>query len=732
MKHLYTFFALFLAVGINAQTTITFSEAGFAAGCNGNAIGDSGATVSIGSATDPANDYLTVNYGAVGAGEDWKNGQVLLENKVGHTFKFDNQVLGGAGTTMTFKIWTEDLSGFAKNEAGDPFTGMLKLELGAANKEYSFNIADTGGWQDITVDLGTDKGGNAVAAGTEFNKIVFFANYGVGSIYNAGVRHYDDISFSDGAAIAAADTSLVPTTAAPTPTHGSLNTTSTFADASDVLNFFSDHYPNSINWCDNLVRDGGWALGGATTAFDFLVGDAAVVQNELSYVGSYWNRGENSKTGDPDVGVDISSYANMNIDIYFQELTGTDHELGIALLTNTAGAETLVKYPIAAGAAGWRTLTLDLSEYGGLAEVIGIKIEGLIPAGDGAVRWTPDITWDNLFAWNPPSQYTVASFAVDANNAGAIFDAAAGEVFAISYSVDGGNTYTLSDPLSDTDNDGVWTGDVQVDKDGTVVQYKVVTTDATSGYLTAIDSSADALASDADFSFTANANTSSQEITILDRDTGSSFATLTSSAVVDVTIQITGFFPGETLGQYGITTPTGANYALGAANEAGNGDDSDGILAGTVEVPFYSTLEYRLHFNNPTFGWDGMAETTLDATTNDVFSVSVVETGVTEELSALAAEDENGNFVTYTSSLSFEDISVELTIYPNPADQFIAVKSSEILSGLRVIDMTGKEVIRKSIQSNDTTLDLGNLNTGIYFLEAKAGKATKTMRFIKK
>ena len=88
MKHLYTFFALFLAVGINAQTTITFSEAGFAAGCNGNAIGDSGATVSLGSATDPANDYLTVNYGAVGAGEDWKNGQVLLENKVGNTFKF--------------------------------------------------------------------------------------------------------------------------------------------------------------------------------------------------------------------------------------------------------------------------------------------------------------------------------------------------------------------------------------------------------------------------------------------------------------------------------------------------------------------------------------------------------------------------------------------------------------------------------------------------------------------
>jgi hypothetical protein len=419
----------------------------------------------------------------------------------------------------------------------------------------------------------------------------------------------------------------------------------------------------------------------------------------------------------------------VNIDIYFQELTGTDHELGIALLTPD---EKLVKYPIAAGAAGWQTITLDLSEYGTrLDEVNGIKIEGLTPAGDGAERWTPSISWDNLFAWNAPSANSVVSIAINAKNAGALFDSAGGEVLAISYSTDGGNNYTISNPLDDTDADGIWTGSITVAKDGSTVQYKVVTTDVTSGYASANDSSADALANDADFSFTASTNTVAQDLFILNRDTGA-FATTVANAKVDVTIQITGLYPGETTGQYGITTPTGANYALGAANDDGNGTAGDGILAGKVEVPFYSTLEYRLHFNNPTFGWDGMAETTLDAATNAVFSVTVVESDVTEELSATAAEDANGNFVTYTASLSFDDISVELTIYPNPADQFIAVKSSEILSGLRVIDMTGKEVIRKSIQSNEYSLDLGNLNTGIYFLEATSEGASKTMRFIKK
>ena len=729
MKYLYTFFALFLILGLNAQTTLTFSEAGLtASACDGNIKGDSGVTATIGD--DAGNKYLSANSGATDAGEAWKNAQIRLTNQLGDGYKFTNYLVAGAGSSISFKIWTEDLSGIAKNDAGDPFTGMLKLEKGqngAGNVEYSFNISDTGGWQDITIDLGTQKDGtSAVAAGSEYGLIVFFNNYGNGSTHNAGLRYYDDITFENGAAIPDADASLVPPSAAPTPTHGSLNTDKN-ADAADVFNIFSDHYAGSLIWCPDNEARAGWSAGGSTTPYD-LAGDgsdAIVMQEKLEFIGSYWNGGGTNKLGS----IDISNYANVNIDIYFQELTGTDHELGIALLTPD---EKLVKYPIAAGAAGWQTITLDLSEYGTrLDEVNGIKIEGLTPAGDGAVRWTPSISWDNLFAWNPPSANSVVSFAINAKNAGALFDATGGEVLAISYSTDGGNNYTISNPLDDTDADGIWTGSITVAKDGSTVQYKVVTTDVTSGYATANDSSGDALASDADFSFTAATNTVAQDLFILDRDTGA-FATTVASAKVDVTIQITGLYPGETTGQYGITTPTGANYALGAANDDGNGTAGDGILAGKVKVPFYSTLEYRLHFNNPTFGWDGMAETTLDAATNAVFSVTVVESDVTEELSATAAEDANGNFVTYTATLSFDDISVELTIYPNPADQFIAVKSSEILSGLRVIDMTGKEVIRKSVQSNDYSLDLGNLNTGIYFLEATSEGASKTMRFIKK
>ena len=102
--------------------------------------------------------------------------------------------------------------------------------------------------------------GAAVPAGSEYGLIVFFNNYGSGSNHNAGLRYYDDITYENGSAIVAADASLVPATAAPTPTHGSLNTDPN-ADAADVFNIFSDHYPNSILWCPDNEARAGWSAG---------------------------------------------------------------------------------------------------------------------------------------------------------------------------------------------------------------------------------------------------------------------------------------------------------------------------------------------------------------------------------------------------------------------------------------------------------------------------------------
>ena len=691
MKYLYTLFALFITLSLSAQTSpITFDEAWTVNGTDWTIKEDEGSNVSIETATD-GDKYLKVVYND--SGKDWQNAQIKLTNAMGQ-----NYFSAGPGKTVTFDLWSDHTG----DTGPGGYTGMLKLEQGvdgAPIHEFSFPVSGTG-WESVTIDLSTDKGGAAVADG-DYGLIVLFTNYGTGNHKKSDTRYFDDITFTDGAVIPG---DPAPATAAPTPTH----------NAADVLNVFSDHYANSLDWSVNEIR-AGWSNGGETVVIDFAADDKMVKQKAANYIGSYWNGGGSAPNG----AIDFSGHTNINLDVWVPELAA-DATLGVALL---AAGEVKVDYTIAAGAAGWRTLTIPVANYAASAinSVDGIKLE---PNPQGSISI---FYWDNLFAWSAPSNNTVASFSVDANNAGALFDAAGGEVLAISYSTDGGNTYSISNPLTDGNSDGTWTGDLTLAKDGSTVQYKLVTTDATSGYTTANDSSGDSLAADADFSYTADVNSVTQELVVLDRDAGSSFATTKASAVVNVTVVINGHHPDHSDGQYGVRSVGGGCYSLGDWTT-----NTDGVFSDFMTVPFYSTTAYNVAYHHNANGWCGDNLVSKDAATNADFSVTVAEDAVTEDLTALTAVDANGNFLQYTPPLSVNDVNVELTMYPNPADQFISVKSNEVLSGIRVIDMTGKEVIRKSIQSNDYTIDLGNLNTGIYFLEASAEGASKTMRFIKK
>ena len=691
MKYLYTIIALFITLYVSAQTSpITFDEAWTVNGEDWTIKEDEGSNVSIETEGD-GNKYLQIVYND--SGQDWQNGQIKFTNAMGQ-----NYFTLGPGKSITFDVWT-DHTGDANIGT---YTGMLKVEggiNGAGIKEFSFPVSGTG-WESVTIDLSVDKTGAAVDAG-EYELIVLFSNYGNGAHKKSDTRYFDNLTYTDGAVIPG---DIAPAAAAPTPTH----------NAADVLNVFSDHYANSLDWSVNEIR-AGWSNGGETAVIDFAAGDKMVKQKSANYIGSYWNGGGSAPNGP----IDFSAHTNINLDVWVPELAA-DATLGFALL---AANEVKVDYTIAAGAAGWRTLTIPVADFAASAtnSVDGIKLE---PNPQGSISI---FYWDNLFAWSAPSNDTVASFSVDANNAGALFDAAGGEVLAISYSTDGGNTYTISNPLTDGDSDGIWTGDLTVAKDDSTVQYKLVTTDASSGYTTANDSSGDSLAADADFSYTANANAISQELVVLNRDAGSSFATTKASAVVNVTVIINGHHPDHSDGQYGVRSVGGGCYSLGDWTT-----NTNGVFSDFMTVPFYSTTAYNVAYHHNANGWCGDNYVSKDATTNADFSVTVVEDAVTEDLTALTAVDANGNYLVYTSTLSINDVNVELTMYPNPADQFISVKSSEVLSGIRVIDMTGKEVIRKSVQSNDYSLDLSNLNTGIYFLEASAEGASKTMRFIKK
>lgn len=58
-----------------------------------------------------------------------------------------------------------------------------------------------------------------------------------------------------------------------------------------------------------------------------------------------------------------------------------------------------------------------------------------------------------------------------------------------------------------------------------------------------------------------------------------------------------------------------------------------------------------------------------------------------------------------------------LLIYPNPTNGLVTISSKEIIQKLVVMDLTGKIIIEKSVNTNESQIDLSKFNNGIYLIK---------------
>ncbi len=92
----------------------------------------------------------------------------------------------------------------------------------------------------------------------------------------------------------------------------------------------------------------------------------------------------------------------------------------------------------------------------------------------------------------------------------------------------------------------------------------------------------------------------------------------------------------------------------------------------------------------------------------------------------------------YPDALSVNDISnykTEITLYPNPANNHVNVKTSNPnLNSYEILDAIGGKVRSGKITGNNTTVGIQDLVPGVYFLKFidKDNKAVKAKKFIKK
>jgi hypothetical protein len=72
-----------------------------------------------------------------------------------------------------------------------------------------------------------------------------------------------------------------------------------------------------------------------------------------------------------------------------------------------------------------------------------------------------------------------------------------------------------------------------------------------------------------------------------------------------------------------------------------------------------------------------------------------------------------------------------LSVYPNPASQFLQLSSVEGVTCFQLFNILGQPLISKSYPKS-ATIDISSLNSGIYLIRIRQKGSNKTFRFVKK
>ena len=128
-------------------------------------------------------------------------------------------------------------------------------------------------------------------------------------------------------------------------------------------------------------------------------------------------------------------------------------------------------------------------------------------------------------------------------------------------------------------------------------------------------------------------------------------------------------------------------------------------------------------------------------TTQEPAAGTVVEEGSTTTVT-VTATDEAGNvasctfdiLVDSTLSVSDQELSSSIAIYPNPTRDVITVSnnSNAVVRSMSIVDVSGRVVFSKTADiSTTTTLDFSNLAAGIYFVQISADNSQTVKRVVK-
>ena len=574
-----------------------------------------------------------------------------------------------ANNTITFRI---------KPSVATLRNHLLKFELGVngpGTAELAFTTTGTA-WQTITLNFGAGLG--------NFGRLVIFTDAGAGNVLT-GTYLIDDIA---GGTNIAPPVVAAPTVAAPTPPA---------RNAIDVMNFYSNAYTEiaGTNW------NPFWNQTTAATEVQ-IAGNATRRMINLNYQGAEFAMANN-----------VSTMTNLHLDVWTPDCNSFKVFLISAGVENAATLTPTL--------SGWNSFDIPLTTYTvNLSAIIQFKFE--------SVTVGTTVFMDNIYFWKPAAPVgtpVITGFTVPEKSLG---DA----------------PFVLTAPTSNSPGAFTYTSS----------NTSVATISGNTVTIVGVGNS----------TITANQAASSPYLT------GSTTAVLTVSPPA---APVPTLAAADVISMYGETYPNTYLYDFGSVSGEPDLDPTSAenkALKYNFEVAGYgagyaetnvSTMQY-VHFdyfttNSTNFKFVLISNSPvveksyeLDASSivfNTWKSVNIPMSYFTGlglnpltwfqyKFDRVAAGNPNivyiDNVYFTSNNLGVKDFtSSNIKMYPNPTSTVFTIEANDVIENISLFNVLGQEVLTKSSNSNSVTLDVANLQTGVYVVKSTIGGVISTSRLVK-
>jgi uncharacterized delta-60 repeat protein len=181
-----------------------------------------------------------------------------------------------------------------------------------------------------------------------------------------------------------------------------------------------------------------------------------------------------------------------------------------------------------------------------------------------------------------------------------------------------------------------------------------------------------------------------------------------------------------------------ATITIAGANDCGEGTPSEEleiavgaanpVISGEEMVCDFSDETYSVVDNSgSTFLWTITGGTIIDG--QGTYMITVAWEG--EGNGTLSIEEETVDGCTGSSDEFFvtiddctgigeNDRENTLTIYPNPATDFISISSQEKLTGIKILNADAKTILSQEVNDFNIKLNIKNMDKGIYFIQMQS------------